>query len=83
MAERLRCKIEQTMSFTISGGVATARAGDTPVALFLRVDSALYAAKEAGRNRMFWHDGETALSVTDPFPAETPVEHTLVEHLAE
>ena len=57
-AERLRSRIEQTMSITISGGVAMAEKGDTPVALFLRVDSALYSAKNAGRNCVFWHNGE-------------------------
>ena len=60
MAERLRSKIEQTMSFTMSGGVATAQKGDTPVALFLRVDSALYSAKGAGRNCVFSHNGDHA-----------------------
>jgi diguanylate cyclase (GGDEF)-like protein len=66
LAERLRRKIEQTMAITVSGGVAAAEKGDTPVALFLRVDSALYAAKGAGRNRVFWHDGEAAKAVTNP-----------------
>lgn len=66
MAERLRRRIEQSMSFTISGGVAAAERGDTATALFLRVDSALYAAKAAGRNCMFRHDGEAAKAVTNP-----------------
>lgn len=65
-AERLRRKIEQTMSFTISGGVAAAEKGDTAESLFLRVDSALYGAKGAGRNCVFWHDGEAAAAVTNP-----------------
>ena len=66
MAERLRHKIEQTMPFTISGGVASAEKGDTPEALFLRVDAALYGAKGAGRNSVFAHDGETATAVARP-----------------
>ena len=36
--ERLRLKVEQTMSFTISGGVACAEKNDTPDALFHRAD---------------------------------------------
>lgn len=63
-AERLRRKIEQTMPFTISGGVASAEKGDTAESLFLRGDSALYSAKGAGRNRIFRHDGEVATAVT-------------------
>ena len=58
MAERVRLKVEQTMSFTISGGVASAKKDDTPVALLLRGDGALYSAKVAGRNRVFCHDGD-------------------------
>ncbi len=57
MAERVRLKVEQIMSLTISGGVASAKRDDTPVALLLRGDSALYSAKVAGRNRVFCHDG--------------------------
>lgn len=37
---------------SVSGGVATFRAGDTPEALYRRADDALYAAKQAGRNRV-------------------------------
>lgn len=37
---------------SVSGGVATFRPGDTPEALYQRADSALYAAKQAGRNRV-------------------------------
>jgi diguanylate cyclase (GGDEF)-like protein len=37
---------------TISVGLASLRAGDTPEALFARADTALYEAKDAGRNRV-------------------------------
>ncbi len=37
---------------TLSAGLAMARPGDTPLALFERADQALYAAKQAGRNGM-------------------------------
>lgn len=37
---------------TVSAGVATVRAGETPSACLERADQALYAAKQAGRNRV-------------------------------
>jgi diguanylate cyclase (GGDEF)-like protein len=40
------------MSVTISAGVATLVPDETPDALLARVDSALYTAKERGRNRI-------------------------------
>ncbi len=52
-AERLRHETEAQMSVTISGGVAAAREGDTAETLMGRADAALYAAKAAGRNRVF------------------------------
>jgi diguanylate cyclase len=40
------------MRVTISAGIATAMPGETPDALLARADSALYAAKAQGRNRV-------------------------------
>ena len=40
-----------TIKITISGGVARFRDGDTAESLFERADTALYLAKERGRNR--------------------------------
>lgn len=40
------------MAVTISAGVAEMNPGETPDALLARADEALYAAKEAGRNRV-------------------------------
>jgi diguanylate cyclase (GGDEF)-like protein len=40
------------MTVTISAGVAELKSNETPDALLARVDEALYAAKEAGRNRV-------------------------------
>lgn len=59
VAERLRERIErvrfhsqnQPVSITLSCGVATVHAGDTPATAFERADRALYQAKDSGRNR--------------------------------
>jgi diguanylate cyclase len=40
------------MRVTISAGVATLRAGESPDTLLARADSALYSAKAQGRNRI-------------------------------
>jgi diguanylate cyclase len=56
-SERLRAKVENKLSITVSGGVATAHAGDTAESIIARADTALYGAKLAGRNRVYFHDG--------------------------
>lgn len=64
-AERIRLAIEgkemlidrQLLKVTVSGGIANAQNGDVPASLIERADVALYRAKEAGRNRSFYHDG--------------------------
>lgn len=56
-ANRLRERIESTLPLTISGGVAAAADGDNSQTLLARADAALYGAKAAGRNRVFYHNG--------------------------
>ncbi len=64
-AERVRRAIherqcpweERSLSVTVSVGVVEAAAQDDAGALFRRVDTALYAAKESGRNMGYFHDG--------------------------
>jgi diguanylate cyclase (GGDEF)-like protein len=58
LAERLRKQLEETgqsSSLTLTGGVSLAVEGDDPQTLLARADAALYAAKSAGRNRIFCH----------------------------
>lgn len=67
VAERLRATIAsrgflfegQTIAMTASLGVATAVADDNSTTIVERADAALYAAKQAGRNRAYVHDGSS------------------------
>ena len=43
---------DEPRQVTFSGGVASHRPGDTPIAIIGRADAALYAAKRRGRNRI-------------------------------
>lgn len=57
MAEKLRLAIEETefdagIRLSTSIGVSEYRSGEAATTLIARADSALYAAKEAGRNRV-------------------------------
>ncbi len=56
-AHRLLERVETSLPLTISGGVAAAVEGDNEQSLLARADSALYGAKAAGRNRVFFHTG--------------------------
>jgi diguanylate cyclase (GGDEF)-like protein len=55
--DRLRQQVEENLPLTISGGVAAAVDGDGPQTLLSRADAALYSAKAAGRNQVFYHSG--------------------------
>lgn len=67
VAERLRMAIASTtceyqnraLKVTVSLGLTSAVEGDSQQSLIQRADSALYAAKHAGRNCTYSHDGET------------------------
>ena len=65
--DRLRSEItakqlpleDAELTIHVSTGVAEATGEDDVASLLARADKALYAAKQAGRNRSFQHNGET------------------------
>ncbi len=63
--ERLRCQVAQATNLTVSVGVSAAVEGDTQQSLLARADAALYAAKTAGRNCAWRHDGEKVESIVE------------------
>jgi diguanylate cyclase len=54
------------LSVTLSVGLATIRDGETASDLLGRTDRALYAAKAAGRNRSYYHNGKGCQSIDVP-----------------
>ncbi|MEX2317919.1 MAG: GGDEF domain-containing protein [Pirellulales bacterium] len=54
------------LNVTLSGGLATIQKGETAESLIGRADAALYAAKTAGRNCVFIHDGANCRPVSTP-----------------
>jgi diguanylate cyclase (GGDEF)-like protein len=59
-AERMRAIVARCSALTVSAGVAMVAEGDDVKLLLTRADSALYAAKAAGRNCVWCHNGEDA-----------------------
>ncbi len=72
-AERIRARIADKLSVTISGGVTAVVQGDTPETVIARADETLYVAKTAGRNRVFKHDGIN-VSHVEPEPQQSETE---------
>ncbi len=68
-AERLRQKVEQETTVTLSGGVAVALDGDSAETLLARADAALYSAKSAGRNCIHRHNGHQAEPAVEAAPS--------------
>jgi len=64
-AERMRLMVGRMTPQTVSAGVATVVEGDDSKTFLTRADSALYAAKAAGRNSVYCHTGQ------DVFPASS------------
>ena len=79
VAQRLRAAVadaplevspDQTVKLTISIGLTAVRPGDHPLLLLRRADQALYAAKRAGRNCGFYHDGQSCRPIPFCCPPE-------------
>lgn len=72
-SSRIHCDGKE-LHVTVSLGVAQPDVHEQPTDLIERADSALYAAKEAGRNRTYWHDGAEshALAAEQPCPEPQP-----------
>lgn len=64
--EKLRRLVARSGLLTISAGVASAVAGDNTRTLLARADDALYAAKAAGRDRVFRHTGSRVEAWSGP-----------------
>jgi diguanylate cyclase (GGDEF)-like protein len=64
-AERMRQTVQRSTSLTVSAGVAVVNDGDDAKTFLTRADTALYAAKAAGRNAVYCHNGD------DAYPAES------------
>lgn len=63
---------DKELHVTVSLGVAESTPGEEPAELIERADSALYAAKESGRNRTYWHDGTNHHPFEPQPPAQEP-----------
>jgi diguanylate cyclase (GGDEF)-like protein len=83
-AEIARRKVEQLhctgkdgyLNVTVSAGVAEVNGNDDTPALVKRADQAMYAAKHAGRNRTYWHDGTLAHPVCPPVAGQQHIPQT-------
>jgi len=58
------------LTVTASIGVAEIMEGEDDTKLVRRSDDGVYAAKEAGRNRTYWNDGQQCLPLNAPSPLE-------------
>lgn len=73
-AERIREAIQATrvkfdgksLNVTASMGVAEITKSDDAARLVRRSDEAIYCAKDNGRNRGYWHDGDSSLPLDNP-----------------
>ena len=80
VAERTRQDISKTtfrydgkdFSLTVSIGVAQLASNEHVTRMLQRVDHAMYASKEAGRNRTYWHDGRAIHPVLEESAVNQP-----------
>jgi diguanylate cyclase len=90
-AERLRKVVEaarfphedSSLGITVSIGVSQLVAEANIEALVQRADAALHAAKVAGRNRTFWHDGDRVRAASEAGKEASPGEEHAASHPTE
>ncbi len=75
-AERMRMRVAEKLSTTISIGVAASLPSETATSLMSRADAALYKAKDEGRDCVCLHEGptdriSTVRTNSDDEPAES------------
>ncbi|MHB8969229.1 MAG: GGDEF domain-containing protein [Pirellulaceae bacterium] len=78
-AAKLRATIEKTcfqsggktLEVTVSVGVAEVLSTEDVESLVHRADLAMYAAKHAGRNCVYWHDGTNSHRVNEPLAEQS------------
>ncbi len=68
-AARFRSSTSE-LKVTMSFGIAELLPGEDVPALLRRADAALYAAKQTGRNRGCWHDGQEIRPIARPCDAK-------------
>ncbi|HUT09745.1 MAG TPA: GGDEF domain-containing protein [Thermoguttaceae bacterium] len=81
-AEQIRRAIEDShvhyaetaLHVTASLGVAELMPGEETEAVIQRADAALYASKESGRNRVYWHDGQEIRPIDEPAPVAEAIQ---------
>lgn len=91
LAEELRQAIENTsikhegkdLGVRISLGLSQMQSGLTIAELLERSDQALYAAKENGRNRCYYHDGDKCIGIVELLAAAAAHSESEVEANAE
>lgn len=78
-AERVRKAVEEKTPVTVSAGIASALKRDSREHLLARADSAMYEAKSAGRNTIFFSDGKGLRAYEPLVPLTAPVEDEELE----
>jgi diguanylate cyclase (GGDEF)-like protein len=84
LAERLRARLAEGLAIgvdrhrpTISVGVVIAQAGDTPITVLRDAETAMYRAKEKGRDRAEWFDPSFHRDVVASFQVESELRQAI------